>query len=98
MSRRFTKNDGTDLMHILEIVTDMTIRASYTISAKTGYGIRKMKTLVAQQNTIKSLKKPVKLLAHGNIPNQILPQKEVFNCPTGRLSIGRPVISRLIDD
>jgi GTP-binding protein HflX len=61
----FTKNDSTDLIRIQEIITDLAIHAPYAISAKTGFGIRKLKTIVSQQITIKSQKKSFKLLTHG---------------------------------
>lgn len=61
----FTKNDQTNLIRIQDIITDLAIRTPHAISAKTGYGIRKLKTIVSQQITIKSQKKPIKLLTHG---------------------------------
>jgi hypothetical protein len=54
------------VLSIQEIITDSAIRAPYAISAKTGYGIRKLKTIVSQQITIKSQKKSVKFLTNGN--------------------------------
>jgi len=53
----FTKNDRTELRRIQEIATDLAIHTPTIVSAKTGYGIHKLKTLVAQQINLKSQKK-----------------------------------------
>jgi GTP-binding protein HflX len=68
----FTKNDSTELRRIQEIATDLAIHTPTIVSAKTGYGIHKLKTLVAQQITLKSSKKHVKLLTQRSTSKQIL--------------------------
>ena len=48
----FTKSDTTELTRIQEIAADLAIRIPPIISSKTGYGIHKLKTLVAQQTML----------------------------------------------
>jgi GTP-binding protein HflX len=55
----FTKNDNTELARLREIALDLAIKTPTIVSAKTGYGIRKLKTLVSEELTSKSSKKPV---------------------------------------
>ena len=53
----FTKNDSTELKRINEIAKELTVRNPAIVSAKTGYGIHKLKTLIAQQMNLKFSKK-----------------------------------------
>jgi GTP-binding protein HflX len=56
----FTKNDGIELKRIHEIAKDLTVHNPTIVSAKTGYGIHKLKTLIAQQMNLKFSKKHIK--------------------------------------
>jgi GTP-binding protein HflX len=56
----FTKNDSTELTRIHEIAKDLTVHNPTIVSAKTGYGIHKLKTLIAQQMNMKFSKKHIK--------------------------------------
>jgi GTP-binding protein HflX len=53
----FTKNDSTELKRIKEIAKELTVHNPAIVSAKTGYGIHKLKTLIAQQMNLKFSKK-----------------------------------------
>jgi GTPase len=53
----FTKYDKSEPMRLQEILTDLAIPNSTFVSAKTGYGIHKLKTLIAQYTLLKPLTK-----------------------------------------
>jgi GTPase len=55
----FTKYDKSEPMRLQEILTDLAIPNSTFVSAKTGYGIHKLKTLIAQYTLLKPLTKCV---------------------------------------
>jgi GTP-binding protein HflX len=59
----FTKCDNAEQMRIQEIATDLGMLNPIATSAKTGYGIHKLKNLIAQRILLKTSGKKIKIPA-----------------------------------